>query len=99
MRTISETVTRTFNRTSMESKRGRQTTRDVLIEKLLIEPVWNRNLLKHNHVVQGAPFNRTSMESKRDDGTAFATLQNLLIEPVWNRNLKFTYSTVGRAVF
>ena len=55
-----------FNRTSMESKL--QTINEFyrFRSTLLIEPVWNRNLiliLTHQHA--HASFNRTSMESKQ----------------------------------
>ena len=33
----------TFNRTSMESKRSSPDRADIVIMRLLIEPVWNRN--------------------------------------------------------
>ena len=55
--------------------------------KLLIEPVWNRNLLRVASITTvKVSFNRTSLESKpwkaERDGVGYA----LLIEPVWNRN-------------
>ena len=55
-----------FNRTSMESKHSRH--RNIIrIDKLLIEPVWNRNLdFINGYAGIQLPFNRTSMESKQN---------------------------------
>ena len=76
-----------FNRTSMESKHRfrHQKRRNPF---LLIEPVWNRNLLAEKpdpNELQS--FNRTSMESKPiSSSNIFSMFFSLLIEPVWNRN-------------
>ena len=54
---------------------------------LLIEPVWNRNILILVMILDLAEtFNRTSMESKPILGLVIASDLRLLIEPVWNRN-------------
>ena len=55
----------TFNRTSLESKHLRNSNLTDAILNLLIEPVWNRNILHPKLlVVLGSSFNRTSLESK-----------------------------------
>ena len=50
----------------MESKHGRGARPPILKAVLLIEPVWNRNLLSPlmQQRLRQMPFNRTSMESK-----------------------------------
>ena len=55
----------TFNRTSLESKLVQDYAVQNFIVHLLIEPVWNRNLIEVSGIVimRGA-FNRTSLESK-----------------------------------
>ena len=60
-----ETDKLAFNRTSMESKPDEMCLLALRYE-LLIEPVWNRNLLSTHSCVQShlSTFNRTSMESK-----------------------------------
>ena len=57
-------------------------------DKLLIEPVWNRNMpIVKTLLKKCLTFNRTSMESKRGIMLqAHADNPGLLIEPVWNRN-------------
>ena len=64
----------------------------LVLIKLLIEPVWNRNTLAGRLSSAGTrrqAFNRTSMESKHVMSVVpcyqFAS-KLLLIEPVWNRN-------------
>ena len=42
---------RSFNRTSMESKRGLTHQREYKSDTLLIEPVWNRNVLKFFYII------------------------------------------------
>ena len=70
MNTPAESVTRSFNRTSMESKRGNviiSCIKGCRVFRLLIEPVWNRNELQmglRSGGYEQFAFNRTSMESK-----------------------------------
>ena len=55
---------------------------------LLIEPVWNRNILEVTVAgISPSSFNRTSMESKRVCVSVVLSIVDLLIEPVWNRNV------------
>ena len=55
---------------------------------LLIEPVWNRNVIDLcDRVIGICAFNRTSMESKQVKKLSeYRKRIVLLIEPVWNRN-------------
>ena len=90
--------TNTFNRTSMESKL-RCSVRFTGC-RLLIEPVWNRNLIrKHLRDNLNASFNRTSMESKPRIADSVSSVLTLLIEPVWNRNLIIHHSMAGILTF
>ena len=84
----------TFNRTSMESKLSRSYNFSSILS-LLIEPVWNRNLIDGGGV--GTPtilliepvWNRNLIISAvRKIG------YRLLIEPVWNRNVCCSRSDV-----
>ena len=76
----------TFNRTSMESKLLLSCA-GFTVSRLLIEPVWNRNMISLIIYGQSPPFNRTSMESKQNTVSSFSNIAFLLlIEPVWNRN-------------
>ena len=72
----------------MESKRNTSRTCGTRGTNLLIEPVWNRNLIdfffchvKKNLLIEPV-WNRNF-----DDDEAFEDrIEELLIEPVWNRN-------------
>ena len=78
-----------FNRTSMESKRV-----FVFISstwyRLLIEPVWNRNLSTIHLQRMSIPFNRTSMESKHATETTCAETA-----PSFNRTSMESKHTYG----
>ena len=77
-----------FNRTSMESKLSGLSSYRVARDRLLIEPVWNRNFdFARGPRLKLRAFNRTSMESKLHEKPRETRLAaTLLIEPVWNRN-------------
>ena len=65
------------------------------IDKLLIEPVWNRNCRQPLITITGKrTFNRTSMESKLRKRRSRKARNTLLIEPVWNRNFGSSTSYV-----
>ena len=77
----------------MESKLRTLRAGRSLRNKLLIEPVWNRNPSFASKQRSAPSFNRTSMESKHARNPSRRERQlTLLIEPVWNRNLQDTQS-------
>ena len=92
---------KTFNRTSMESKRRWDRHSGQSPVFLLIEPVWNRNNDGGTRITHYEyPFNRTSMESKHVVAGFFFNLDHLLlIEPVWNRNIASIGASSGFAPF
>ena len=57
--------------------------------RLLIEPVWNWNMIRQLWITWISTFNRTSLELKPSSSVSKSSRVSLLIEPVWNWNLSF----------
>ena len=80
-------TSRSFNRTSLELKPFWGVCQVKKQKKLLIEPVWNWNIigLERPTYIELA-FNRTSLELKPCRVRRICRRFHLLIEPVWNWN-------------
>ena len=75
-----------LNRTFMELKRQLMLS-SFCVLVVLIEPLWNWNLIGMDYVTDAQRLNRTFMELKREKLTATERQMQVLIEPLWNWNM------------
>ena len=88
----------TFNRTSMESKHGCVIVIPFALLILLIEPVWNRNMIRNRLLPSSSTLLIEPVWNRNCELTSTITRHRcLLIEPVWNRNVIATFIGVSDA--